>query len=77
MICMVDLTDDERKIVDAMKSLGTFDEAKAKDAEQICAASPLPKGKVSSLLINLANKKVVKRVARHKSAGYYLMMKDV
>ena len=74
---MVDLTDDERKIVDAMKSLGTFEEAEAKDAEQICAASPLPKGKVSSLLINLANKKVVRRVARHKSAGYYLLISDV
>ncbi len=73
----IELTDDERKIIDAMKSLGAIEEARTKDADQICGASPLPKGKVASLLVNLANKKVVKRIARHKSAGYFLLMKDI
>lgn len=70
---MVDLTDDEKRIVEAMKMLRAVAENQLKDADQIAKASMMPKGKVSNLLINLANKKVVKRVVRGKAAGYYVI----
>lgn len=70
---MVELTDDEKRIVEAMKTLRAISENQLKDADQIAKASMMPKGKVSNLLINLANKRVVKRVAREKAAGYYVI----
>lgn len=70
---MVDLTDDEKRIVETMKVLRAVAENQLKDADQIAKASMMPKGKVSNLLISLSNKKVVKRVVREKAAGYYLI----
>ncbi len=70
---MVELTDDENKIVEALKSLGATAPDKLKTADHIAKAASMPKGKVGNLLLNLANKKVVKRVAREKAAGYYLI----
>jgi DNA-binding IclR family transcriptional regulator len=70
---MVELTPDEAKVVEAMKSLKAVAEDKIKDADQIAKAAMMPKGKVANILLSLVNKKVVKRVAREKAAGYYLL----
>jgi predicted transcriptional regulator len=70
---MAELTPDEAKVVEAMKSLKATAEDKIKDADQIAKAALMPKGKVANILLNLVNKKVVKRVAREKAAGYYLL----
>ncbi|MEM5853139.1 MAG: transcriptional regulator [Candidatus Aenigmatarchaeota archaeon] len=70
---MVELTQDEAKVVEAMKSLKAVAEDKVKDADQIAKAAMMPKGKVANILLSLVNKKVVKRVAREKAAGYYLL----
>lgn len=70
---MVELTPEEAKVVEAMKSLKAVAEDKIKDADQIAKAAMMPKGKVANILLALVNKKVVKRVAREKAAGYYLL----
>ncbi len=70
---MVDLTEDEKKVIEAMKSLGAIKEDKLKDADAIAKASMMPKGKVANILIILTSKRVAKRIAREKAAGYYLM----
>ncbi|MEM5869753.1 MAG: transcriptional regulator [Candidatus Aenigmatarchaeota archaeon] len=70
---MVELTPEETKVVEAMKSLKAIAEDKIKDADQIAKAAMMPKGKVANILLSLVNKKVVKRVAREKAAGYYLL----
>lgn len=70
---MVELTEDEKKIVEAMKVLKAVSEDKLKDADQIAKAAMMPKGKVANILLNLVGKKVIRRVAREKAAGYYLV----
>ena len=70
---MVELTDEEKKIVEVMKSFGAKSEDKLKDVDSIAKASLMPKGKVANIILSLVNKKVVKRVAREKAAGYYLI----
>ena len=73
----MELTDEEKKVVEAMKSLRAVAEDKLKDADQIAKAAMMPKGKVSNILLNLVNKKVIKRVAREKAAGYYLLEQNL
>lgn len=70
---MVDLTEDEKKIVETMKSLGATREDKLRDADMIARTAMMPKGKAANVILSLVNKKVIKRVAREKAAGYYLM----
>jgi len=70
---MVDLTDDEKRVIDAMRSLGAISESLVKDADQIAKAALTPKGRVANFLVSLVNKKVVKRVTRGKSAGYFII----
>lgn len=70
---MVELTDDEKRIVEAMRSLGAKSEDKLKDVDSIAKNSMMPKGKVANIVVSLVNKKVVKRVAREKAAGYYVI----
>jgi predicted transcriptional regulator len=69
---IVELTDDEVKVVEALKMLKALSENTLKTADHISKASKLPKGKVSNVLMALLNKGVVKRVAREKAAGYFL-----
>jgi len=69
----MELTEREEKIVDAMKMLGATSMDKLKTADDVARKAVLPKNLVSNDLISLANKKVVKRVVREKSAGYYLL----
>ncbi len=70
---MVDLSPQEQKIVDAMKDIGAIDDTHVKSADQIGDKANLPKGLVTNLLTNLCNKKVIKRLAREKAAGYHLL----
>jgi len=70
---MVDLTDREKKVVDALKMLGAIAEDKLKTADDISRKAVLPKNLVANDLLMLANKKVVKRVVREKAAGYFLL----
>ena len=70
---MVDLTDDEKKVVDAMRLLKAEAEDKLKDVDQIAKTVMMPKGKVANMIVNLVNKKVVRRIAREKAAGYFLI----
>ena len=69
---MVELTEDEKRIVEVLKSFGAKSEDKLKDTDAVARTALLPKGKVANLLLSLVNKKVVKRVAREKAAGYYI-----
>jgi RIO-like serine/threonine protein kinase len=70
---MVDLSEDEKKIVEAMKSLGATREDKIRDADMIAKTAMMPKGKASNAILSLVNKRVLKRIAREKTAGYYLV----
>jgi hypothetical protein len=70
---MAELTDDEKKVVETMKTLGAKSEDKLKDVDFIAKASLMPKGKVANIILNLVNKKIVRRIAREKAAGYYLL----
>jgi len=69
----MDLTDREKKIVDALKMLGATAMDKLKTADDVARKAVLPKNLVANDLLMLANKKVVKRVVREKAAGYYLL----
>ncbi len=70
---MVELTDMERKVVDAMKSLKATSPDQLKTVDHIAKAAMLPKSRVAQIIQTLVNKKVVKRIAREKAAGYYLI----
>ena len=70
---MVELTDDEKKVVEAMRLLKAEAEDKLKDVDQIAKTVMMPKGKVANMIVNLVNKKVVRRIAREKAAGYFLI----
>jgi len=70
---MVDLSDDEKKVVEAMKSLGATREEKIRDADMIAKTAMMPKGKASNAILSLVNKKILKRISREKAAGYYLV----
>ena len=69
----MELTDREKKIVDALKMLGATAMDKLKTADDVARKAVLPKNLVANDLLMLANKKVVKRVVREKAAGYYLL----
>jgi DNA-binding IscR family transcriptional regulator len=69
----MELTEREQKIVDALKMLGATSMDKLKTADDVARKAVVPKNLVSVDLLALANKKVVKRIVREKSAGYYLL----
>jgi DNA-binding IscR family transcriptional regulator len=68
----MELSEEEKKVVEAMKNLRAT-ENNLRDADKIAKAAMMPKGKVANILLSLVNKKIVKRVARGKAAGYYLI----
>ncbi|MCX6798490.1 MAG: transcriptional regulator [Candidatus Diapherotrites archaeon] len=70
---MVELTDNEKKVADAMKALNATGEDSAKTANIIAGKCPLPKGLISNLLTQMAGKGAVKRVAKSKAGVYYLV----
>jgi len=56
-----------------LKMLGATSMDKLKTADDVARKAVVPKNLVSVDLLALANKKVVKRIVREKSAGYYLL----
>jgi len=73
----MELSDEERKVVEAMKSLKAVTDEGKKDVDQIAKTATMPKGKVANIIQNLLNKKVVKRIAREKAAGYFIIDQTV
>jgi len=70
---MVELTPIEHSVIEAMKELGATKETVIKTADDITKKSNRPKGLVTNALVSLSQKGVIKRVAREKAAGYYIM----
>lgn len=70
---MTEISTNAEKVYEAMKKIGAISEDKIKTADDIMKASRLGKGLVSSALQELAGKGLVKRIARQKSAGYYVV----
>ncbi len=62
-----------KKVYEAMKKLGASSEDKLKTADDIMKAAGMGKGIVNNALQELINKGYVKRIARQKSAGYYII----
>ncbi|MDP2973531.1 MAG: hypothetical protein Q8N60_00625 [Candidatus Diapherotrites archaeon] len=71
---MVELNDNEKKVVGAMREIGASEEGNAKTADIISAKCPFSKGMVNNILTQLQNKKAVKRIAKSKAAVYFLTM---
>ncbi|MEM4141898.1 MAG: transcriptional regulator [Thermoplasmata archaeon] len=67
------LTPNAKKVYEAMKKLGASSEDKLKTADDIMKADGIGKGIVNNALQELINKGYVKRIARQKSAGYYII----
>ncbi len=70
---MADLNPVEQLIVNAMKELGANSESVIKTADAIAAKCNRPKGMVNNALTSLVQKGVIKRVAREKASGYYVL----
>ncbi len=68
-----DVSDRANKVYDVMKSAGMTAEEKMRDADAITKMARLPKGMVLSALQELESKGYVKRRAREKAAGYYIV----
>jgi len=68
-----DVSDRANKVYEAMKSAGLNAEDKMRDADQITNMSKLPKNMTLNALQELMAKGYVKRKAREKAAGYYII----
>lgn len=73
---MAELNPLERLIVNAMKELGATKDSALKTAEDITKKTNRPKGLVTNAMVLMAQKGIIKRVAREKAAGYYLLQTD-
>jgi predicted transcriptional regulator len=69
---MDELTPNGKKVYDAMKKIGASSEDKMKTADDIMKAASVGKAIVAAALQELTSKGFAKRVARQKSAGYFL-----
>ena len=69
---MDELTPNGKTVYDAMKKIGASSEDKMKTADDIMKAASVGKAIVAAALQELTNKGFAKRVARQKSAGYFL-----
>jgi predicted transcriptional regulator len=72
---MTELTPIEQTIIKAMEELGATKDSVIKTADDITKKSNRPKGLVTNTLVTLMQKGVIKRVAREKAAGYYILQK--
>ncbi|AKA48102.1 transcriptional regulator [uncultured archaeon] len=70
---MGEMSANTKKIYEAMKKIGAVSEDKLKTADDIMKSASLGKGIVSSSLQELQKNGYIKRVARQKSAGYYVI----
>lgn len=64
------------KVYNAMKSAGIDCEEKMANADRIVGITKAPKNFVLRALDELQSKGLVKRKAREKAAGYYLVQKQ-
>ncbi|MEM4589993.1 MAG: transcriptional regulator [Candidatus Micrarchaeia archaeon] len=74
---MVELNPIEDKILKALIDLGATSEDKMKTADHVMKKTNLAKGVVGNGLTSLVNKGLVKRVAREKASGYYVLKPKV
>ncbi len=69
---MSDLSPNAQKVYDTLKKIGATNPNALKTADDVMRASNMPKGMMNNAVLELVNKGYAKRVAREKSAGYYL-----
>jgi DNA-binding IclR family transcriptional regulator len=72
-MALEDVSDRSNKVYDAMQSAGLTSEDRMRDAEAITKMSKLPKNMVLQALQELQAKGYVRRKAREKAAGYYIV----
>ncbi|MEM0149506.1 MAG: helix-turn-helix domain-containing protein [Candidatus Micrarchaeaceae archaeon] len=72
---MADLTPVEQLIIKAMQELGATKDTSIKTADDIMKKCNRPKGLINNSLVSLVQKGLVKRVAREKASGYYIIQK--
>ena len=70
---MVELNPMEQLILQAMKELGATKDSAIKTSDDIAKKCNRPKGMVNNTLVSLVQKSVIKRVAREKASGYYIL----
>jgi DNA-binding IclR family transcriptional regulator len=70
---MTELTPNAKKVYDVLKQIGATSPTSLKTADDVMRTTRLPKGMANNALIELVAKGYVKRVAREKAAGYYLI----
>ncbi|MEW6070478.1 MAG: transcriptional regulator [Candidatus Thermoplasmatota archaeon] len=68
-----ELSERAKKVYDAMKEAGITAEDKMANADRIVSMSKMPKNFVLTALQELMQKGFVRRKAREKVAGYYLI----
>jgi len=73
----MELTEDERKVVEIMKKIGATSKDNIRSMDHITRALKMPKPKVANLVHSLVNKKIIKKVSRTKAPGYFLVRKDI
>ncbi|MBA7594998.1 hypothetical protein ES703_01957 [subsurface metagenome] len=69
---MAELTTAGQKAYDALKKLGATNPDALRTADDVMRASRLPKGMTNNALMELVAKGYARRVARQKTAGYYI-----
>lgn len=72
---MVDLSPNAIKVYEALETLGAVAPDKTKSADQVMAKARMGKGQINSAMAELQQKKIIKRIARSKRAGYYISQK--
>ena len=70
---MVDLNSNEQLVIKALQDLGATKESSIKTADDITKKCSRPKGLVNNVLVALVQKGAIKRVAREKASGYYIV----
>ncbi len=74
---MVDLNPFEDKVLKALIELGANSEEKMKTADHVMKKTNLAKGMVGNALTSLVSKGLIKRVAREKASGYYVLQPKI
>lgn len=68
----VKLSDNQKKIVDTLRSMGALNEEKARSAEDVMKLTKMPKGRVLSIVQELEKLRLIERARSHKQHKYYL-----
>ncbi len=70
---MAELNPNEQLILKALQDLGATKDSSIKTADDVMRKCSRPKGLVTNTLVALVQKGAIKRVAREKAAGYYVL----